>query len=65
MTPTSRHHPKCPTCKKPAVKKDNAFFPFCCERCRLIDLGQWLDDGYSVPGSDFPSVPEPDSPENN
>ncbi|MCH7500215.1 MAG: DNA gyrase inhibitor YacG [Nitrospina sp.] len=44
MTPTSRHHPKCPTCKKPAVKKDNAFFPFCCERCRLIDLGQWLDD---------------------
>jgi len=25
--------------------------PFCSERCRLIDLGRWLDEGYSVPDS--------------
>lgn len=45
---------KCPICKK-AFKvssekpfKDAAFFPFCSERCRLIDLGQWLDSEYKV-----------------
>ncbi|NLW84574.1 MAG: DNA gyrase inhibitor YacG [Phycisphaerae bacterium] len=24
-------------------------FPFCSERCRLLDLGAWLDERYSVP----------------
>jgi endogenous inhibitor of DNA gyrase (YacG/DUF329 family) len=27
----------------------NLFFPFCSERCRLIDLGQWLDAEYRIP----------------
>ena len=22
--------------------------PFCSERCRLIDLGRWLDEGYGM-----------------
>jgi uncharacterized protein len=61
---TSKPNPKCPTCKKSVLKQENAFFPFCSERCRLIDLGQWLDGGYSVPGSDSPSAPD-DNPENN
>jgi endogenous inhibitor of DNA gyrase (YacG/DUF329 family) len=26
-----------------------ASFPFCSKRCRLLDLGQWLDEGYRVP----------------
>jgi len=31
-------------------KQINApFFPFCSERCRLLDLGAWLDGRYSVP----------------
>jgi hypothetical protein len=31
-------------------KQINApFFPFCSERCRLRDLGAWLDGQYSVP----------------
>lgn len=25
-------------------------FPFCSERCRLVDLGAWLTDKYAVPG---------------
>jgi endogenous inhibitor of DNA gyrase (YacG/DUF329 family) len=24
-------------------------FPFCCERCQLIDLGRWLDGKYQIP----------------
>ncbi len=23
--------------------------PFCSERCRMIDLGRWLDEKYSLP----------------
>jgi len=43
---------KCPTCKKEsAYRTDNPFRPFCCERCRLIDLGTWLEEGYGVPVS--------------
>jgi endogenous inhibitor of DNA gyrase (YacG/DUF329 family) len=26
-----------------------ATFPFCGERCKLIDLGRWLDGKYQVP----------------
>ncbi|MCM2332486.1 MAG: DNA gyrase inhibitor YacG [Anaeromyxobacteraceae bacterium] len=43
-------HP-CPICRKPvAPRADNRAFPFCSGRCRLLDLGQWLDGGYRVPG---------------
>jgi hypothetical protein len=28
----------------------NPYRPFCCERCRLIDLGAWADESYRVPG---------------
>ena len=31
---------RCPICKKP-VKSAEPDFPFCSERCRLIDLGKW------------------------
>lgn len=39
----------CPTCKKKFNYFESEFRPFCCERCRLIDLGQWLTESYSVP----------------
>lgn len=25
-------------------------FPFCSERCRLVDLGRWIDGDYVIPG---------------
>jgi endogenous inhibitor of DNA gyrase (YacG/DUF329 family) len=62
---TSKPKSKCPNCKKPVLKQDNAFFPFCSEQCRLIDLGQWLDGGYTIPSTDAPPSSEPDSPDNN
>jgi endogenous inhibitor of DNA gyrase (YacG/DUF329 family) len=40
---------RCPTCKKPAKKEGNKLYPFCSERCHLIDLGKWLDEEYRVP----------------
>ena len=41
----------CPTCKKsfPGDPNDK-YFPFCSERCKLVDLGKWLDEEYSVEG---------------
>ncbi len=39
----------CPICDKPTVWKDNPFRPFCSERCKLIDFGNWADENYSVP----------------
>ncbi len=29
--------------------------PFCSERCRLIDLGQWLEGAYRIPASEVPA----------
>ncbi len=41
---------KCPNCKKPTeYSAANAFRPFCSERCRLIDLGNWADETYAIP----------------
>ena len=50
---------KCPICKK-LVKTGAADFPFCSERCRLIDLGKWASGGYVVssPGQDMDESPQ-------
>ena len=48
---------RCPTCNKyfdPLRKgqfEKADFFPFCSERCKLIDLGAWLDVRYKVVSS--------------
>ena len=35
---------KCPTCRKPVEwSQENKFRPFCSSRCKLIDLGAWLE----------------------
>ncbi|HEV2116982.1 MAG TPA: DNA gyrase inhibitor YacG [Terriglobales bacterium] len=38
---------RCPTCKKLVLRTDTEF-PFCSERCRLIDLGKWASGGYVI-----------------
>ncbi len=38
---------RCPTCRK-LVLRDDPEFPFCSERCRLIDLGKWASGAYVV-----------------
>ena len=39
----------CPRCKKKFNYHSSEWRPFCCEKCRLIDLGQWLSESYTVP----------------
>lgn len=43
-------HPRCPTCGHPVTWPGNAARPFCSVRCKLIDLGGWLDETYRMPG---------------
>ena len=43
----------CPICSRPASPRaQNPAAPFCSPRCKQIDLGKWLDEGYRVPVSD-------------
>jgi len=38
----------CPICKKPTDSAKDVEFPFCSERCRLLDLGAWASGKYVV-----------------
>ncbi|MGA7980915.1 MAG: DNA gyrase inhibitor YacG [Chromatiaceae bacterium] len=52
----------CPTCGRAVPwTPESRWRPFCSERCRLIDLGKWLDECHRIsePAEDFVS-PEPE-----
>ncbi len=69
---------KCPTCGKSVEWSDKfPYRPFCSERCKLIDLGEWASDSYVIRGEAmqnssneadklaqklFSSIPEEKSP---
>lgn len=45
---------RCPVCKRNVEAsprgqpEEENFFPFCSRRCKLIDLGAWLDAEYNI-----------------
>lgn len=46
---------KCPTCQKETLWSDtNQYRPFCCHRCKLIDLGEWASENRAIPGPSDP-----------
>jgi len=59
---------KCPVCGKDAPGRAvNRAFPFCSDRCKLVDLGKWLGEEYRVPvrapqedDGEVPLVPVPE-----
>jgi endogenous inhibitor of DNA gyrase (YacG/DUF329 family) len=58
---------RCPTCKRTSAwSTENPYRPFCCERCRLIDLGAWFAESHRIAGEpigDQDLLPSVDSPE--
>jgi hypothetical protein len=48
---------KCPICKK-NVQPESPYAPFCSDRCRLIDLGNWSSENYRISS---PMEPEPEN----
>jgi len=58
---------RCPICKEP-VHSGGEDFPFCSERCRVIDLGKWASGAYVISSpvqdiSDAIHDSQPDDPE--
>ncbi len=56
---------RCPICLKMATWEENRWRPFCSERCKMVDLGNWASDAYRIPGkpenSDDDDIPDEDS----
>ncbi|TVO61162.1 DNA gyrase inhibitor YacG [Spiribacter vilamensis] len=49
----------CPQCgERVPWTTDSPYRPFCSRRCRMIDLGDWLDERHQIPGD--PASPEED-----
>ncbi|MDY0169106.1 MAG: DNA gyrase inhibitor YacG [Thermoguttaceae bacterium] len=48
----------CPTCGRRFAEDQSSALPFCCERCRLVDLGRWLDEQNRLPLEPDPEVPD-------
>ena len=47
----------CPQCRRPSPwTAENRFRPFCSERCKMIDLGQWANEGYRIAAEHGPDV---------
>jgi endogenous inhibitor of DNA gyrase (YacG/DUF329 family) len=57
-TETDPNRPKlvtCPTCGGDSVyAPSNPFRPFCCERCKNIDLGAWANEDFRMPTTNLP-----------
>lgn len=56
----------CPICEKNVKVQNTAdapFRPFCSRRCKLVDLGRWLDGTYTIPGEPIKDPDQPDSAE--
>lgn len=52
----------CPTCGKDVLwNTDNPWRPFCSERCKLIDLGEWASENYKVPAEEPEDFSDPES----
>jgi len=45
---------KCAICEKEMTYEENPFRPFCSERCKLIDLGNWAGERYGFPTREKP-----------
>jgi uncharacterized protein len=62
----ARKKGRCPRCGKhfqfESVAKHKTF-PFCSERCRDVDLGNWMSGNYAIPGEPLPppSADDPDA----
>lgn len=52
----------CPTCKEIVVwGEDSPYRPFCSERCKLIDFGEWASERHAIAGEpvdpeDYPEI---------
>ena len=54
MSSGNEFRPRCPTCDILVdTEKSAKQLPFCSERCRLMDLGRWLNEEHALPCEDI------------
>ena len=42
---------QCPQCNNDVLWQEEQYWkPFCSERCKLIDLGEWASEGHRIEG---------------
>jgi endogenous inhibitor of DNA gyrase (YacG/DUF329 family) len=49
---------RCPTCRRLTRWNGNPCRPFCSERCKLADLGNWASERYRIAGPTADAAPE-------
>lgn len=53
----------CPTCnQKVEWSEQNKWRPFCSDRCKLIDLGEWAAENHRIAGE---PVIDPENPDDD
>ncbi len=57
--PSAKKRGTCPICQKPT---EEAWRPFCSNRCANIDLSRWLSGGYAIPVTDADDDEDGDEP---
>jgi phosphatidylglycerophosphatase A len=45
----------CPICRK-QVQLNDPYMPFCSDRCRILDLANWADGKYVIPGGSLAAI---------
>lgn len=58
---------RCPMCQRLMAGqslKEWPEFPFCSQRCKLIDLGRWLKESYAIPAEEAEESPYPEQLDN-
>ncbi len=56
MNDTQHTTVACPTCGNEVVwREESKWRPFCSERCKLIDLGEWAGESHRIPGEELPN----------
>jgi uncharacterized protein len=53
---------KCPRCGTEVEFKGNPYRPFCSDRCKQIDLGNWISENYRVPTRNEDEREDEDAP---
>lgn len=41
---------KCPKCSLEFLYYSSESRPFCSERCKMVDMGQWFEEAYTIKG---------------
>jgi len=63
MTTTISRNVPCPHCgRRVEWNQHNRYRPFCSERCKLIDLGEWANEGYRIPDETMSDIMEEEDP---